>query len=64
MPLKRPETKDGRGYLSDVPAVVQAQPCHLVLDVPPGGETYGIHCVSAADESNRLLASFGFFSRG
>ena len=64
MPLKRPETKDGRGYLSDVPAVVQAQPCHLVLDVPPGGETYRIHCVSAADESNRLLASFGFFSRG
>ena len=64
MPLNRPETPAGRAYLSDVPAVVQAEPCHLVLDVPPGGETYWIHCLSAADESPRLKASFGFFSRG
>lgn len=64
MPLRRPETPSGRAYLSDVPAAVRAAPCHLVLDVPAGGETYTISCLSAADESMRLVASYGFYSRG
>ena len=63
MPLNRPETPDGRAYLSDVPKVVQDTPCHLVIDVPPGGESYTVTCVSAADETARVLARFGFFSR-
>ena len=62
MPLKRPETKYGRDYLPDVPQVVRDAPCHVVLDVPAGGETYTVSCLSAADESNRLMAQFGFFS--
>ncbi|MCQ2391974.1 MAG: hypothetical protein MJ240_11175 [Kiritimatiellae bacterium] len=64
MPLQRPLLPEGRGYLAEVPMVVRQQPCHLVLDVPEGGETYSITCLSAADEANRLKARFGFFSRG
>ena len=48
--------------LPDVPQVVRAEPCHLVLDVPPGGETYTVSCLSAADEALRLKAVFGFFT--
>lgn len=62
MPLRRPETPFGRAYLADVPQVVRAEPCHLVLDVPPGGETYTVSCLSAADEALRLKAVFGFFT--
>ena len=62
MPLNRPETEFGRGFLSDVPQVVRAEPCHLVVDVPPGGRTYTVSCLSARDETMRLMASFGFFS--
>ena len=63
MPQKRPETPEGRAYLSDVPQVVRDEPCHLVFDVPEGGETYTVTCLSAADETRRVKAIFGFFSR-
>lgn len=62
MPLRRPATPFGRAFLSDVPQVVRDAPCHLVLDVPPGGETYTLSCLSAADEAMRLKAVFGFFA--
>ncbi|MGN0853713.1 MAG: metallophosphoesterase [Kiritimatiellia bacterium] len=62
MPLNRPETPAGRAYLSDVPQAVRAAPCHLVLDVPPGGASYSVSCLSAADETDRVVARFGFFA--
>ena len=63
MPLKRPETEFGRAYLPLVAKAVLAEPCHVILDVPEGGETYMISCVSAANEDRRLLAQYGFLSR-
>ena len=63
MPLKRPETEFGRAYLPLVAKAVVNEPCHVVLDVPPGGATYTVSCISAATESPRLVAQYGFLSR-
>ncbi len=62
MPLNRPETSAGRGYLPDVARCVIDQPCHVVLDVPPGGETYTLSCFSAVHVGNPLKAEFSFMS--
>jgi len=62
MPIDRSETPDGRAYLADVPAAVRQQPCHVVLDVPEGGETFTMTCIDAAEESGRLVAQFGYFT--
>ena len=35
---------------------------HIVLSVPPGGETYRITCLTAADESMRIKATFDYQS--
>ena len=32
------------------------------VDVPEGGESYTISCLSASDESGRFMAQFGFYS--
>ena len=60
MPLNRPETPAGRGYLGDVARCVIDQPCHVVLDVPPGGETYTFSCYSAVLPGNPLKGEFAF----
>ena len=62
MPLNRPQTPDGRGYLSDVARCVADQPCHVVLDVPPGGEYYTFSCFSATQAGNPLKGEFTFWS--
>ena len=62
MPLNRPETPVGRGYLSDVARCVIDQPCHVVLDVPPGGETYTFSCFSAIQAGNPLKGEFTFIT--
>ena len=62
MPLNRPETPAGRGYLSDVARCVIDQPCHVVLDVPPGGETYTFSCFSAIQAGNPLKGEFTFIT--
>ncbi len=62
MPLNRPQTAAGRSYLPDVAACVMAQPCHVVLDVPPGGETYTFSCFSATQAGNPLKGEFAFIS--
>ncbi len=61
MPLNRPSTPAGRGYLSDVARCVVDQPCHVVLDVPPGGETYTFSCYSAVQAGSPLKGEFTFF---
>lgn len=63
MPLNRPETPFGRGYLVDVARCVMDQPCHVVLDVPPGGETYTFSCCSAVHPGNPLKGEFSFSAR-
>ena len=62
MPLNRPVTDVGRGYLPDVARCVVDQPCHVVLDVPPGGETYTFSCFSATHAGNPLKGEFGFIA--
>lgn len=62
MPLNRPVTPDGRGYLPDVAACVIKEPCHVVLDVPPGGDTYSLSCFSAVQSGNPLVGEFTFRS--
>ena len=64
MPLDRPATEFGRAYLPLVAEAVVREPCHVVVDVPPGGVTYTVSCVSAATETPRLVAEYGFLSRG
>lgn len=49
------------------PGAAQAvvdEPCHVVIDVPPGGASYTVSCVPAATEKPTLKAQYGFYSRG
>ena len=62
MPLNRPQLPVGRGYLPDVARCVIDQPCHVVLDVPPGGETYTFSCFSATQADTPLMGEFTFRS--
>ena len=62
MPLNRPQLPVGRGYLPDVARCVIDQPCHVVLDVPRGGETYTFSCFSATKADNPLMGEFTFRS--
>ena len=34
--------------------------CHIVVTVPPGGETFSIALIDARDETMRLAAEYGF----
>ena len=59
----RPRTEAGLGYLPDVAQCVLKTPCHIVLDVPPGGESYTFSCYSATRLGNPLVGEFTFLSR-
>ena len=63
MPLRDRKAGDYATYLPRVAKAVVDEPCHVILDVPEGGETYTLSCVSAATETPRLKAQYGFFSR-
>ena len=39
------------------------EPCHVILDVPPGGESYTFSCVAAATEKPVLKAQYSYYSR-
>lgn len=43
---------------------VTDEPCHVILDVVPGGEHYTISCIAAATEEPILKAQYGYTSRG
>ncbi len=49
----------GQPYLVDVPEAVHA-PSHVVIDVPPGGETFRVLCLDPVDESLRVKAAWRF----
>lgn len=61
MPLNRPPTSAGRSYVSDVADCVIDQPCHVVMDVSPGGGSYMFSCFSAVQPGNPLKGEFMFF---
>ena len=52
----------GRAWLRDVPEPVFSG-VHLVVDVPPGGETYTVALVDARDESMRVDSVLRFRTR-
>ena len=60
MPQRDRKPADCAAYLPDVVPAVLEEPCHVILDVPEGGESYTLFCVSAASETPRLRASLRF----
>ena len=49
-------------WVKDVPKALY-EPKHLVFDVPPGGETFRLSCVRAADESMTVESVIDFKTR-
>lgn len=47
LPTRRPRTEFGCAYLKDAARCVVDTPCHVVMDVPPGGESFTLTCRSA-----------------
>ena len=63
MAAERRATEGDRPWMRNVPEAVY-EGSHIVLSVPPGGETYRITCLAAADESMRIKATFDYRSHG
>lgn len=55
LPGGRRERDAAEPYLADVPPEVDT-PAHIVVDVPPGGETYHVACLDASDDRMRVKA--------
>ena len=53
-----------RDYLRDVPTCVYDSPCHVILDVMPGGDAYTLFCRDAMKPGNPLKAEFSYYARG
>ena len=47
----------GAAYLADVPNAVHT-PAHVVIDVPPGGETFTVACIDPTTSQTRLRSTF------
>jgi hypothetical protein len=54
-------SKESLRWLEDVPGPV-FEGAHVVVDVPPGGETYSLTFLSAADESMAVRGKMSFKS--
>ena len=52
----------GTPYIADIPPAAY-EGGHVVITVPPGGETFTVQYLTAADESMRVTASYEFPSR-
>ena len=63
MAPERRAVEGNRPWMRLVPEAVY-EGSHIVLSVPPGGETYRIACLTAADESMRVKAVFDYRSHG
>ena len=59
MPVERRRAEGNRPWMRNVPEAVY-EGSHIVLSVPPGGETYTVTCLTAADESMRIKAAFDY----
>ena len=63
LPRRGRTPEEMASYLPDVAKEVVEEPCHVILDVPEGGETYKVFCVSAAIETPRLRGQYEFTTR-
>jgi len=62
MPQRDRAPAECAAYLPDVVPAVLKEPCHVILDVPEGGETYTLSCVAAASETPRVVETLHFRS--
>ena len=60
-PAERRREDAGKPWLADVAQEV-FEGAHVVVDVPPGGETYSLTFLSAADESMAVRGKMSFKS--
>ena len=58
---RRARDKD-RPWMKDVPSGTY-EGAHVVIDVPPGGETFTLSLVSAADETMRVVSEINLKTR-
>ena len=61
-PEPRATVEAGAPYFKDIAPECRGLGCHVVLTVPPGGETFDVAFVTAADESMRVLGTRHFAS--
>ena len=54
MPVERRRAEGGAAWMKDVPEAVYGG-AHIVLSVPPGGESYSLAFLDARDEEMRVL---------
>ena len=60
-PARRQQQDAGKAWIKDIaPAAFDAG--HVVIDVPPGGETFSLAYLTAEDESMRVKARYQFTS--
>lgn len=60
---ERREEDAGKAWIKDIPETLY-EPKHVVLDVPPGGETFKFSFVRAADESMTVESVISLVTRG
>ena len=63
-PAERCRGAADRPFFRDVAPEVCGTGAHVVVTVPPGGETYQVACVDASNEEMRVLQAYEFRSRG
>lgn len=61
-PTVLPDGDDSEPWRRRVPDACR-EGCHVVVAVPPGGETFTVTLLDARDEEMRVAAEFGFESR-
>ena len=61
MPVERRRAEGDRPWMKDVPKAVY-DGAHIVLTVPPGGETYSLAFLDARDEEMKVIDELGFVS--
>ena len=62
MPVERRRAEGNRPWMKDVPKAVY-NGAHVILTVPPGGETYSIAFLDARDEEMRTIDELRFDSQ-
>ena len=62
MPLERRRAEGDRLWMKDVPKAVY-DGAHIVLTVPPGGETYSVAFIDARDEEMKTIDEMSFASQ-